>query len=81
VVHELTSDALIDDSPLSTIRYLNFNVVANAINLGICEGFSTLSLRQRVGGKQKDALVTAARAHAMISPTERTEQNISGQLW
>jgi hypothetical protein len=35
--------------------------------------FSTDVIKRRIGGKRRDAVVTAARAHAMISPSEKWE--------
>jgi len=71
VVFELTSNALIEDSPLRAAQMSQFDWLANDFDTGTPEGFSTQQIKHRIGGRRRDAVVTAARAHAMVSPSEK----------
>jgi hypothetical protein len=71
IVFELTSDALIEDSPLRAAQMSQVDWLPNNFDTGTREDFSTEKIRHRVGGKRRDAVVTAARAHAMVSPSEK----------
>jgi hypothetical protein len=71
MVNELTSDALIEDSPLRIAQYSEADWIASNLSDDPLPRFSTSTIKRRIGGKRHDALVTAARAHAMISPSEK----------
>ncbi len=71
VIYELTSNALIEDSPLRAAQMSEYDWMSNNFSGRTREGFSTEVIRRRIGGKRRDAIVTAARAHAMVSPSEK----------
>jgi hypothetical protein len=73
IVHEMASDALLEDSPLRAAQISHYDWLNDTLKTEQSGDFSTDSLRRRIGGKRRDAVVTAARAHAMISPSEKSE--------
>jgi hypothetical protein len=72
-IYELTTDALIGDSPLRVAQITKYDWLAERFKEGPQGDFSTDIIKRRIGGKRRDAVVTAARAHAMISPSEKWE--------
>lgn len=71
IVFEMTSDTMLEDSPLRAAQISQYDWLNNAFAKETREDFSTSTIRQRIGGKRRDAVVTAARAHAMITPSEK----------
>jgi hypothetical protein len=72
-IYELTTDALIDGSPLRVAQIADYDWMENSFRDDPQGTFSTDRIRHRVGRKRRDAVVTAARAHAMISPSEKLQ--------
>jgi hypothetical protein len=70
---EMVGDWIIDDSPLSVARMSEYDWMSDNTRPGSTSEFSTQSIKRRAGGKRRDAIVTAARAHAMVSPSEKQE--------
>jgi hypothetical protein len=73
IVSELTSNALIEDSPLRIAQISEADWLTSNPSDEPLPHFSTSTIRRRIGGKRRDVVVTAARAHAMISPSEKWE--------
>jgi ribosome biogenesis protein Tsr3 len=77
-INEETGLLVIECSPLRIAQ--NFNADWRFARFAPFSGeatgvgdFRAATLKRRAGGKLKDAIVVAARAHAMISPTERRD--------
>jgi hypothetical protein len=70
-VHELASSALLEDSPLRVAQNFGFDWLTKGFIEDPEGDFSTTEIKRRIGGKRRDVVVTAARAHAMISPSEK----------
>ncbi len=75
VVRELAGNAILQDSPLNAAAYSENDFFAdNSTHFGRpLRRFSASAIKSRVGGKLKHAVLTAARAHAMVSPSEHQE--------
>ncbi len=71
--YEMVSDALIEDSPLRAAQISQWDYFMDHFRAHKAGDFTTASIRKRIGGKRKDAVITAARAHAMVSPTEKLD--------
>ena len=71
MVYEMATDAIIEDSPLGAAQVSEFDWMAAKFNERAHDDFSTAKIKKRIGGKRRDAVVTAARAHAMVSPSEK----------
>jgi len=75
VLRELTGDAILEDSPLNAATYSEFDWLSDNFSYFGPKPtrFSPAAIKSRVGGKLKHAVLTAARAHAMVSPSEHQE--------
>ena len=75
VLRELAGEAIIGDSPLNAALYSEYDWLSdNTHYFGPKPNrFSPSAIKTRVGGKLKHAVLTAARAHAMVSPSEHQE--------
>ena len=71
MVYEMATDALLEDSPLRAAQMSQYDWLMSRFTSRTPSDFSTASIRKRIGGKRKDAVITAARAHAMVSPSEK----------
>jgi hypothetical protein len=72
-VFEQASRALIEFSPLRAAQLYERDRLMFAGTACETTSFSTAEIIRRVGGKHNDAVITAARAHAMISPSEKRQ--------
>lgn len=71
MVYELTTNALLEESPLGTAQFSRYDWLRGCFVDDERTDFSTERIRKLIGGKRRDAVVTAARAHAMVSPSEK----------
>lgn len=60
-------------SPLRAAQIYDDYRLPNRYNASPTANFSTAEITRRIGGKHKDAVITAARAHAMVSPSEKRQ--------
>lgn len=72
-LRELTSDAMLKGSPLRAAEISQYDWLANDFGTNTRQEFSTASIKKRIGGKRRDVVITAARAHAMVSPSEKLD--------
>jgi hypothetical protein len=72
-LHERTSDAMLERSPLGAAQFGQYGFLNNALARERRGDFSTEHIKRRIGGKRRDAIVTSARAHAMVTPSEKWE--------
>jgi len=72
-VYEQASKALIEFSPLRAAQMYDEDQLFYSGAFPGAGSFSTKEIIRRIGGKHKDAVITAARAHAMISPSEKRQ--------
>jgi len=74
-LRELAGNAILEASPLNAASYSEYDWLSdNSHYYGPRPSrFSGSEIKARVGGKLKHAVLTAARAHAMVSPSEHQE--------
>jgi hypothetical protein len=75
LLRELAGNAILEDSPLNAATYSEYDWLSDNTHYygPKPNSFSPAAIKSRVGGKLKHAVLTAARAHAMVSPSERQE--------
>ena len=73
MLYELTSNAMLEGSPLRAAQMGQYDYLNHVLAYEPREDFSTERIMQRIGGKRRDAIVTSARAHAMVTPSEKWE--------
>ena len=76
-INELSGEYIIHDSPLGFVgsfdrNFLN-SLLLDSTRVRSTSSFTPAVLKTRAGGRLKDAVVIAARSHAMISPSEMNE--------
>ncbi len=76
-INELSGEYIIHDSPLGFVgsfgrNFLN-SLLMDSTRVESTSSFAPAVLKTRAGGRLKDAVVIAARSHAMISPSEMND--------
>lgn len=72
-LNDLCGDYIIDGSPIGIVRGFDDVFMASVFfdsSRLTADSFTPTGLKRRAGGKLKDAIVLAARSHAMIAPSE-----------
>ncbi|MGB7729927.1 MAG: hypothetical protein WBL50_17990 [Candidatus Acidiferrum sp.] len=72
-INEISGQYIIEWSPVGRLGAFNLDWLADNTNFENATDFSAHGLKKRAGGKLRDAVVLAARAHGMISPSELNE--------
>jgi hypothetical protein len=74
MLKDMVGDAIIEDSPLGAAMYAEYDWLSdNTSRSEVRNSFQPAAIKRRVGGKLKHAVLTAARAHAMVSPSEKQD--------
>jgi len=72
-VNEMSGEYIIEWSPVGRIGAFSLDWVADNTNFEDATDFTSQGLKKRAGGKLRDAVVLAARSHAMVTPSELNE--------
>src|ERR1700722_15287304 len=72
-INEISGRYIIEWSPVGRIGAFSLDWLADNTTVEDAMDFTPEGLRKRAGGKQRDAVVLAARSHAMVSPSELSE--------
>jgi|HubBroStandDraft_6_1064221.scaffolds.fasta_scaffold01566_8 hypothetical protein len=72
-INEKSGQYIIEWSPVGRIGAFNLDWLADNTNFEDATDFTAHGLKQRAGGKLRDAVVLAARSHGMVTPSELSE--------
>jgi hypothetical protein len=72
-INEISGQYIIEWSPVGRLGAFDLDWIADNTNFQDGTDFTTRGLNKRAGGKLRDAVVLAARSHAMVSPSELSE--------
>jgi hypothetical protein len=72
-INEISGEYIIEWSPVGRIGAFSLDWLADNTNFEDAIDFTSSGLKKRAGGKLRDAVVLAARSHAMVTPSELGE--------
>jgi len=72
-INEKSGQYIIEWSPVGRIGAFDLDWLADNTNFENPSDFTSHGLKKRAGGKLRDAVVLAARSHAMVTPAELSE--------
>lgn len=72
-INEISGQYIIEWSPVGRLGAFDLDWIADNTNFRDATDFSAHGLKRRAGGRLRDAVVLAARSHAMVTPSELSE--------